>query len=446
MDEKNKELAGLLGMIAGGGGVVGSLIGGGSLISNALGANRAIDERYQRRIMDGTRKVSVSSLNPQQKAAVKRLTGMDVSAFPGYTTISNLPITINNRQYTLGEIIFDKTMGITAKLPKDAGGLKIREAINQLVVPIQQEVLEQAKDKVKRRQVIKDVASQQVAAGGAIPQVNKQTGGINMVGGGSSASALRQGALGSTAPTSSLITNEGFEQGPRTTFNEIAQRLPAGHPSATTGSRMPIGESTPLNFFDPPMGRSTRVQSQVNYQGQDPGMATQSNNFTGPETFPERQAAYRETVKSLKPQRLGKLLPKIVVPGTGIQTVKNVARNVARGVVRSPLSAKLGAAALPAGLAVKGAIDNYAADQMVEDVVKQTGQQPPAQSGGRPAQPAGMAPPTAIQTQVMDMFDSKYAHMSKQDKINEARRITSKPGQSGSAMAALWLKYNAPAK
>jgi hypothetical protein len=441
MDEKNKELAGLMGMIAGGGGVVGSLIGGGSLISNALGANRAIDERYQRRIMDQTKAHRVSSLNAQQKAAVKRLTGMDVSGFPSNMPLSELPITINNRQYTLGEVIFDREHGITAKLPKDTGGLKIREAINQLVVPIQQEVLEQAKDKVKRRQVIKDVGSEQVAAGGAIPQVNKQTGGINMVGGGSSASALRQGALGSTAPTSSLITNEGFTEGPKTSFNEIAQRLPQNHPSATTTSRFPIGMADPLRLGPPELPQSSQLPPVISNP-----MTTQSNNFTGPETFPERQAAYRETVKSLKPQGLRKLMPKIVVPGTGIQTVKNAARNVARGVARAPLSAKLGAVALPAGLAVKGAIDNYAADKMVDDVVKQTGPQPPAQSGGRPAQPAGMAPPTAIQTQVMDMFDSKYSHMSKQDKINEARRITSKPGQSGSAMAALWLKYNAPAK
>jgi hypothetical protein len=441
MDEKNKELAGLMGMIAGTGGVVGSLIGGGSLISNALGSNRAIDELYQRRIMDQTKAHRVSSLNAQQKAAVKRLTGMDVSGFPSYMPLSELPITINNRQYTLGEVIFDREHGITAKLPKDTGGLKIREAINQLVVPIQQEVLEQAKDKVKRRQVVKDAASQQVAAGGAIPQVNKQTGGINMVGGGSSASALRQGALGSTAPTSSLITNEGFTEGPKTSFNEIAQRLPQNHPSATPTARFPIGMADPLRLGPPDLPQSSQLPPVISNP-----MTTQSNNFSGPENLAERQAAYRETVKSLKPQGLGKLKPKIVVPGTGMQTVKNVARNVARGVVRAPLSAKVGAVALPAGLAVKGAIDNYAADKMVDDVVKQTHPQPPAQSGGRPAQPAGMAAPTAIQTQVMDMFDSKYSHMSKQDKINEARRITSKPGQSGSAMAALWLKYNAPAK
>jgi hypothetical protein len=438
MDEKNKELAGLMGMIAGTGGVVGSLIGGGSLISNALGANRAIDELYQRRIMDQTNAHRISSLNAQQKTAVKRLTGMDVSTFPSWMPLSQLPITINNRQYTLGEVIFDREHGITAKLPKDTGGLKIREAINQLVVPIQQEVLEQAKDKVKRRQVVKDATSQQVAAGGAIPQVNKQTGGINMVGGGSSASALRQGALGSTAPTSSLITNEGFTEGPKTSFNEIAQRLPQNHPSATTTARFPIGMADPLRLGPPDLPQSSQLPPVMSNP-----MTTQSNNFSGPENLAERQAAYRETYKSLH-QR--KLMPKIVVPGTGMQTVKNAARNVARGVVRAPLSAKVGAVALPAGLAVKGAIDNYAADKMVDDVVKQTGPQPPDQSGGRPAQTDGMAAPTAIQTQVMDMFDSKYSHMSKQDKINEARRITSKPGQSGSAMAALWLKYNAPAK
>ena len=441
MDEKNKELAGLMGMIAGGGGVVGSLIGGGSLISNALGSNRAIDERYQRRIMDQTKAHRVSSLNAQQKAAVKRLTGMDVSGFPSYMPISQLPITINNRQYTLGEVIFDREHGITAKLPKDTGGLKIREAINQLVVPIQQEVLEQAKDKVKRRQVVKDAASQQVAAGGAIPQVNKQTGGINMVGGGSSASALRQGALGSTAPTSSLITNEGFTAGPKTSFNEIAQRLPQNHPSATTTARLPIGIATPLRLGPPDQPPSSQLPPVVASP-----MATKSNNFSGPETFPERQAAYRETVKSLKPQGLGKLKPKIVVPGTGMQIVSNVARNAARGVVRAPLSAKVGAAALPAGLAVKSAIDNYAADKMVEDVVKQSGPQQPAQPGGRPAQPAGLPAPTEIQRLVMDQFDAKYANFSKEDKINEAKRIASKPGQSGAAMAALWLEYNAPGK
>lgn len=444
MDEKKKqELAGLLGIIGSGAGVVGSLAGGGSLISNALGTNRAIDDLYQRRILDESRKFTVGSLNKQQQAAVQRLTNANVSTFDPAMPISKLPVSINNKTYLLGEILFDSNVGITSKLGKGADALRMREAMNQLIVPVQQAVLSGAQDKVGRRQVIKDVASQQVAAGGAIPQVNRQTGGINMVGAGTSASALRQGALGSTAPTSSLITNEGFVEGPRLSFNEIAQRLPQGHPSAApqvnplTGTRQRDfqQQSTPIPRVAPP---EPPAVSQP--------MATQSNNFVGPETYPERQGAYRQAVKQLQPTGLKRLLPKVTVPGTGMQAVKSAGRNIVRGVARAPLGTKIGTGVMVGGLAVKGAADNYAADKMVEDVVKQSGPQQPTQSGGRPAQPAGLPAPTAIQTQVMDLFDSKYSYMSKEDKINEAKRITSKPGQSGAASAALWLKYNAPAK
>lgn len=440
MDEKKQqELAGLLGMIGSGAGIVGSLAGTGSLISNVRGANRAIDTQYQNRILDQSKSLRMGGLNPQQKAAVKRLTGMDVSGFPSYLPISELPITINNRQYTLGEVIFDREHGITAKLPKDTGGLKIREAINQLVVPVQQEVLEQVKDKVKRKQIVKDVASQHVAAGGALPQINKQTGGISMIGGGDNSSALRQGALGSTAPTSSLITNEGLMGGPRTSFNEIAQRLPPQHPSATTGSRFPVGMQSQVHLGIPELPPSSEVQPRASS-----GMATQSNNFTGPETYPERQAAYREAVKELRPTGLKALVPKVKVPGTGIQAVKAAGRNIVRGVARAPLGTKIGTGVMVGGLAVKGAADNYAADKMVEDVVKQSGP-PPSEKPNASESPAGVKPPTAIQRQVMDMFDTKYSHMSKTDKINEAKRIAASGG-SGSATATLWLKHNAPGK
>ena len=442
MDEKKKqELAGLLGIIGSGAGVVGSLAGGGSLISNALGTNRAIDDLYQRRILDESGKFTIGSLNPQQKAAVKRLTGLSVLEFDPKMPITKLPVNINGRQYLLGEIVFNPDVGITSKLGKGASALQMREAINQLIVPVQQTVLSQAQDKVGRRQVIKDVASQHVAAGGLMPQIDSVDGKrrINMVGQGTSAAAIRQGALGSTAPTSSLITNEGFADGPRTSFNEIAQRLPQGHPSAITGQRelqMQSSAYPPVPPVEPAPEPVTRTRP----------MATQSNNFVGPETYPERQGAYRQAVKQLQPTGLKRLLPKVTVPGTGMQAVKSAGRNIVRGVARAPLGTKIGTGVMVGGLAIKGAADNYAADKMVEDVVKQSGPQQPAQSGGRPAQPAGLPAPTAIQTQVMDLFDSKYSYMSKEDKINEAKRITSKPGQSGAASAALWLKYNAPAK
>ena len=175
-------------------------------------------------------------------------------------------------------------------------------------------------------------------------------------------------------------------------------------------------------------------------------MATQSNNFVGPETLAERTGAYRQAVKQLKPTGLRRLMPKVTVPGTGMQAVKAAGRNIVRGVARAPIGAKLGTGAMVGGLALKGAADNYAADKMVEDVVAQSGPQSTSQSEGRPAQPAGMAAPTEIQRLVMDQFDAKYTNMSKEDKINEAKRIASKPGQSGAAMASLWLKYNAPGK
>jgi len=445
MDEKKKqELAGLLSMVGVVGGGVGTLAGGGSLIHNAVGANKAIDQQYQNRILGKTNTFTLASLNPQQRAAVKRLTGHDVSTWEGGMPVGELPVKVNGRDFLLKELIFDKQYGVNAKLPKDAGGLQLREAINQLVVPVQQQVLNEAQNKVRSREVLKDTLSQHVAEGGLIPKVERGSGRFNMIGQGTSASALRQGAAGSTAPTSSLITNEGFETGPRMSFNQIAGRLPAGHPSAFSGNKVPgtdvistqrglQGQTTPSTLTEP--------------VPQAPGaprtpMATQTNNFTGPETFPERQAAYRETVKQLRPTGLNALRAKIKVPGTGTQAVKGLVRGAARGIARSPTSAKVGAGALVAGGALKFLADNYTSDKMVEDAIRDPveGTQP----GARP--PAGSTKNTPVpnegEQQIIDIFDQKYNYLSKDDKLSIAKRMAAE-GKSFSATARIWLKYNA---
>lgn len=438
MDEKKKqELAGLLGMIGTGALGVGTLAGGGSLISNYRGANRAIDDLYQRRVLDQARKFTVASLNSQQKAAVKRLTGRAFSEFVPEMPVTELPVNINGRQYTLGEIMYNPDVGVKSKLGKGADALRMREAINQLVVPVQQTVLSQAQDKVARRQAIRNVASQHVAEGGLMPQVTSrgELHGINMIGQGTSASAVKQGALGSTAPTSSLITNEGFSEGPRMSFNEIAQRLPISHPSAITGQRELQQQSSPFPQVTPeePVAKVPRQP-----------MATQSSDYKGPETLPEREAAYRQAVRQLNPTGLAKLKPKVVVPGTGRQVVKTVARNIARGAVRAPLASKLGAGAVVAGGIIKNQADNYTADKIVEDVVNQTGP-PPQPTGAKPTAKAqgGIAPPDENTRQILDMFDARYAHLSKAEKVAEAKKMASQRG-SYTATAQLWLKYNAP--
>jgi len=446
MDEKKKqELAGLLGMIGTGALGVGTLAGGGSLISNYRGANRAIDDLYQRRVLDQARKFTVASLNSQQKAAVKRLTGRAFSEFVPEMPVTELPVNINGRQYTLGEIMYNPDVGVKSKLTKGADALRMREAINQLVVPIQQTVLSQAQDKVARRQTIRNVASQHVAEGGLMPQVTNMGGqhGINMIGQGTSASAIRQGALGSTAPTSSLITNEGFSEGPRMSFNEIAQRLPINHPSVApqvnpqTGTRQRSFQQQSSPF--PPVTPEETVAKVPTKP-----MSTQSSNFIGPETLPEREAAYRQAYRELNPTGLAKLKPKVVVPGTGRQVVKTVARNIARGAVRAPLASKLGAGAVVAGGIIKHQADNYTADKIVEDVVKQAG--PPTQSAGDKTTTkvqGGIAPPDENTRQILDMFDARYAHLSKAEKVAEAKKMASQRG-SYTATAQLWLKYNAP--
>ena len=509
MDEKKKkELAGLLGIIGTGAGVVGGFAGGGSLISNALGQNREIDQRFQERIMDKTRKFTLDSLNPQQKSAVKRLTGMDASHFPGSTPVSELPVNIGGKKYTLGEIIFDKGAGITAKLPKSNDGLRLREAMNQLVVPAQQAVLEEAEGKLKNRQTIKNVASEHVAAGGSLPKTSGRVvidnpvtnrselfKSMEMVGGQNSASALRQGALGSTAPTSSLITNEGFAEGPKLSFNEIAQRLPMGHPSATTGQRTfrgqssvlpqratpappppvappidPIGPVAPpggLNVLPPinplgplaspmsqlqpaktqlqpvgqvPLVESQAVESQSGAPPQTP-MSTKSNDFTGPETLKERAAAYRDISKKLRPSGLEKLRAKIRVPGTGMQAVKAGARNMARGFARSP-ALKIGAGLTLGAGALGYLANNYAADKIVEGVEAEgkqavNGTTPPATE---------IAAPSVFDQRVLDRWNAKYATLSREAKLTEAKRLAGNPNGEGYLQAKMWLKYNAPNK
>ena len=492
MDEKKKkELAGLLGIIGTGAGVVGGLAGSGSLISNALGQNREIDQRFQERIMDKTRKFTLDSLNPQQKSAVKRLTGMDASKFPGSTPVSELPVNIGGHKYTLGEIIFDKGVGITAKLPKSADGLRLREAMNQLVVPAQQAVLEEAEGKLKNRQTIKNVASEHVAAGGSLPKTSGRVvidnpvtnrselfKSMEMVGGQNSASALRQGALGSTAPTSSLITNEGFAEGPKLSFNEIAQRLPMGHPSATRGVRTqpapppqqvapppppvappidPLGPIAPgrLNVLPPlnPLGPLAAPMSQLQpvppvplvdpQSGAPPQtpMSTKSNDFTGPETLKERAAAYRDISKKLRPSGLEKLRAKIRVPGTGMQAVKAGARNMARGFARSP-ALKIGAGLTLGGGALGYLANNYAADKIVEGVEAE-GNSDTSKKGTPPPE---IAAPNPMDQRVLDRWDAKYATLSREAKLTEAKRLAGNPNGEGYLQAKMWLKYNAPNK
>jgi hypothetical protein len=335
--------------------------------------------------------------------------------------ITELTVNINKKDFKLRDIIFDKTAGIIGKLPKTADGLRLREAINQLVVPVQQTVLQQANDKVARRSLIRDVASEHVAAGGALPKVNRGTGGFTMVGQGTGPSALRQGALGSTAPTSSLITNEGFTEAPKTSFNEIAQRLPKGDPSYAPGLRM-----TP-----PRVGIAPETQPVT-----QPLPATQSNNYQGPETFPERQAAYRDANRALRPRGVDKLRGKIYVPGTGMAAVENAGRNLVRGIVRSPRSAKVGTGVVLAGGVLKGIADNYAANKIVNDVVETTTPQPTT------TQQSAMNKDDQL---IIDDLNSRYQNLSQQQKLARFQEMARSNG-AFSANARIWLKYNAPNK
>lgn len=483
MDKKQQELAGLLGMIGAGGGVVGGLAGTGSLISNAIGQNRQIDARFQDRILNKTKGFNLSDLNPQQISAVKRLVGDKFPMLDMAMPVSELPININGKDYPLKEILFDKDIGIASKLKKTPDMLRMREAINQLVVPAQQAVLEEAQAKVGNRQTIKNVASQHVAAGGQMPKANRAYGNFDMVGGQSNASALRQGALGSTSPTSSLITNEGFAEGPKLTFNEIAQRLPTGHPSYTRGVRTqpppppqqvapppgPVapppgagqltmemtpaapppppsaGASGPIPLVPPPSAVAPPPQQVGTFPPRSTGpMATQSNDFKGPENYAEREAAYRDLNKQLRPGRLKRFFnPAIRVPGTGMQAVKAGARNMVRGAVRSK-ALKVGGAATLAGGALGYLVNNYTADKIVDGIVEENNLKPDAPNA-KPA-PAAIAPPNAFDQRVLDRFDAKYSNVSKEAKLAEAKRIASKPGDSGYLQARMWLKYNAPNK
>jgi hypothetical protein len=418
MDEKKKqELAGLLGMIGGGASLIGTVAGGGSLISNALNTNKKLDRRYMARVAGQFDKYTIEQLNPQQKAAVKRLTGMDTATFDPAMPLHELPVKINGVEKTLGQIIMDPVHGITAKLPKNQGGLQLREAINQLVVPVQQSVLTQAQDRVGRKQGLATVAQEHVASGGLIPRINRGNKSWNFVGEGVNQSALKQGAMGSTAPTSSLITNEGFtEPTQRMSMNEIAQRLPQGHPSAVKGLRM-----------TPPMVGVAPEAPPV----AQPLPATQSNNFVGPETLPERTAAYRTAIKDLR--KAGRLR----VPGTGMTAVKAAGRNIVRGVARAPIGAKISTGAVVAGGVLKGVADNYAADKMVEDVVNQQSPQPTANANTKPI--------GEVDQMIIDHLDAKYANVSASQKLARIKELA-QSGASMSSNARIWLKYNAAGK
>lgn len=491
-------------------GATGTLVTGGALALNkimpAIRKNKRANALFDKLVADRLSQITIGGLDTKQQQALKTL-GVDIEGLDKQTPIKDLTAKVNNTDINLMDVL---TKSDLKTVPKDIAGIVRNEAIQRMLVPAQQHVLTTHQKQTRLKQVTQGVASEHRAAGGSVPvkdvreslmgmkrtpvgfpetsmvrddagNWSRQPGRTYMLSPTEYADphyptidperqprilqqfsmtnpdamgALKLGAMGHTYPGSSLVTNENFANpGLNTSFNQIAQQLPPGHPSATTGLRFkppaqppvqtpqpPVPESFPGPLAPPMVADMAHSQSSVPPQVAEPP-AVQLGGIDPrlPQTPADVQEAF---VKSSRAR--AKAGTYRGTPLTKERFVRGV-KSIPGKIINSPAGVKWGTGLSFVGSAVAGYGINKKAEEDATGVQQRVAPSSGGGTGGG-AEGGAKAPKKLNETQqqAVDFFDAQYSGMSMSEKIKQAQsdmRTGNKPN-----IARVWLNVNGPKK
>lgn len=325
-------------------------------------------QRYEARVFDVLKNTTIGQLNKRQLDVLKYLN----------IDLTDVEPTTKLRDLQTGKLVDGKPVsfidmlqgpeGYKAKVNKNDRAALIRQtAMNEFVVPVEQQIIKQAKSQTGHKLSTAAAVSQQLHDGGAAPRRSdvkpqiqnpfgtlqdpelpfdatsnriltpeqdaplRYTQGRNMSwinpGG---MDSLRQGAAGRTQPTSSLITNQSFLfPGQQSTAAQVRGQLPPTHPSAR---RAPVVEVVPEQEGTP----QPAVAEEKAPLRRPILPTTESSGWTGSETPQQRRAEYDEALKQRRKAN------KLYVPGEGVRAkLGNAGRSMVRGAINAPTASKV---------------------------------------------------------------------------------------------------------